>query len=129
MKKTILLSASFLGFFSVILGAVGSHLLENHLMSIGRSDTFETAVHYHFYHVFLLMFIGLLYNSLKENYIKYSFFFTFLGIVIFSGSLYVLCITNNPLFGVFTPIGGLLLILGWCCLFISIFYASIIEED
>ena len=124
MNKIILLSALFLGFLSVILGAVGSHLLEDYLISIDRSNTFETAVRYQFYHVFLLLFIGLLSDSLKSNCIKYSFYFTFFGILVFSGSLYALCITNNPLFGVVTPIGGLLLILGWFCLFLSVLYSE-----
>tara|TARA_B100000579_G_C22772002_1_gene824470 strand:+ start:349 stop:729 length:381 start_codon:yes stop_codon:yes gene_type:complete len=124
MNKIILLSALFLGFLSVILGAVGSHLLEDYLVSIDRSDTFETAVRYQFYHVFLLLFISLFSDSLKANHIKYSFYCIFLGILVFSGSLYALCITNNPLFGAVTPIGGLLLILGWFFLFFSVLYSK-----
>ena len=124
MKKKILLITSILGLVSVALGAFGAHLLQDRLISIDRLGTFETAVRYQFYHVFLLFFIGLLYDKVKRLYIKCSFYFTFFGVIIFSGTLYVLCITNNPLFGMVTPIGGLLLLFGWIFLFLSLLYSE-----
>ena len=124
MKKKILLITSILGAFSVILGAFGAHLLQDYLISIDKISVFETAVRYQFYHVFLLLFIGLLYDKLKGVYINCSFYFTFFGVIIFSGTLYILCITNNPLFGMVTPIGGLSLVFGWIFLFLSLLYAE-----
>tara|TARA_Y100000589_G_scaffold182120_1_gene172442 strand:- start:3145 stop:3516 length:372 start_codon:yes stop_codon:yes gene_type:complete len=119
MKKKILLLASILGFFSVLLGALGSHFLEAHLVSLDRVDTFESAVRYQFYHVLLLFIIGLLYN--QENFLKYSFYFTFYGIILFSGSLYLLSLTDISFYGMITPIGGLLLLFGWFFIILNFF--------
>ena len=119
MKKKILLLASILGFFSVLFGALGSHFLEAHLVSLDRVGTFESAVRYQFYHVLLLFIIGLLYN--QENFLKYSFYFTFYGIILFSGSLYLLSLTDISFYGMITPIGGLLLLFGWFFIILNFF--------
>ena len=113
MQRYILITGSFLGFFSVLFGAVGAHLLEPHLILIDRLDTYETAVKYQFYHVFLILILGLLYEYIHKTIINYAFFLVVFGIFLFSGSLYVLCLTNNSVWGIITPFGGLLLILSW----------------
>ena len=113
MQRYILITGSFLGFFSVLFGAVGAHLLESHLIVIDRLDTYETAVKYQFYHVFLILILGLLYEYIHKTIINYAFFLCVFGIFLFSGSLYVLCLTNNSVWGIITPFGGLLLILSW----------------
>ena len=99
-----------------MIGAFGAHALKNLLESSGRTDTFETAVKYQFYHALALILLGILMLNLKHdlfNYAGYSFLF---GTIIFSGSLYVLCLTGITKFGMITPIGGLFLILGWALL-------------
>ena len=120
MQRYILITGSFLGFFSVLFGAFGAHLLEPHLIVIDRLDTYETAVKYQFYHVFLILILGLLYNHFNQSIINYAFFVCVSGIFLFSGSLYVLCLTNNSVWGIITPFGGILLIISWLLLFFSI---------
>ena len=120
MKKAIFLIATFLGGVSVILGSFGAHLFDDYLILIERVDTFETALKYQFYHVFFLFILGLSYDLFNEKFIKYAFYFCLIGMMLFSGSLYLLCLTNNSVFGMITPLGGLSLIFGWFCLFLAI---------
>tara|TARA_Y100001968_G_C19420808_1_gene751656 strand:+ start:1200 stop:1574 length:375 start_codon:yes stop_codon:yes gene_type:complete len=120
MKKTILLTATSLGLISIIIGAFGSHGLQDYLISIEKVDAFEVSVRYQFYHVFFLLTLGLSYDLFNQVFIKYAFFACLLGILLFCGSLYVLCLTNNSFFGIITPFGGMFLIIAWACFFISI---------
>jgi len=113
MKKLILSTASILGFMSIILGAFGAHLLEDYLIFSDKLNSFETAVKYQFYHVFFLMILGLCYDQFDKSFIKYAFFSVLMGVFLFSGSLYVICLTNNNMFGILTPFGGFFLIIAW----------------
>jgi len=124
MKKQIFFIASFLGAMSIIFGAFGAHYLEDYLISEGRVNTFETAVKYQFYHVFFLMVLGFGYDIFNKTFIKYACFSVLIGIVLFSGSLYMLCFTNNNLFGLITPFGGVSLVCAWILFFLSVKYAS-----
>tara|TARA_B100001250_G_C19717948_1_gene752438 strand:+ start:46 stop:414 length:369 start_codon:yes stop_codon:yes gene_type:complete len=119
MKKTILYIACILGVLSIVLGAFGAHLLEDHL-TIERLQTFETGVRYQFYHVFFLIALGLSFDKFSQHLMKYAFYFCVSGMVLFSGSLYILCLTNNSLFGAITPIGGVSFIAAWFCFFLAI---------
>ena len=119
MKKTILYIACLLGVLSIILGAFGAHLLEDYL-TLERLQVFETGVRYQFYHVFFLIALGLIFDKFSQKFIKYAFYFCVLGVSLFSGSLYILCFTNNSLFGAITPIGGISFIIAWFCFFLAI---------
>lgn len=121
MQKIILLTASLLGAFSVIIGAFGAHALQNILEASNKVNTFETAVKYQFYHTIALLAIGILMYKINSKILEYAAISTFAGILIFSGSLYLLSITGVTKWGAVTPFGGLLLIIGWVLLFISIF--------
>tara|TARA_B100000427_G_scaffold284812_1_gene257900 strand:- start:545 stop:919 length:375 start_codon:yes stop_codon:yes gene_type:complete len=120
MKKLIFSTASILGFMSIVLGAFGAHILEDHLILSDTLNTFETAVKYQFYHVFFLMILGLCYDQFDTSLIKYAFFSVLMGVFLFSGSLYVLCFTNNNMFGALTPFGGFFLIIAWLLFLFSI---------
>ncbi|MBO9700847.1 MAG: DUF423 domain-containing protein [Sporocytophaga sp.] len=121
MHKLFLTAGSLSGALSVMIGAFGAHKLKDYLLKVGRTEVFETAVKYQFYHTFALLFIGLLLlikGDIKTlNYSGYCFI---TGVIIFSGSLYVLCLTNVSKWGAVTPIGGLFLIAGWIFALISI---------
>jgi uncharacterized membrane protein YgdD (TMEM256/DUF423 family) len=109
-----LLIAGVSGALAVGLGAFGAHALESMLMESGRLDTYETAVKYHFYHSLLLMMLGLLRLSHHSMpHLKTAIHCCMAGIIIFSGSLYILCLTGSDWLGAVTPIGGLLLISSW----------------
>ena len=117
MQKIILLTASVFGALSVMIGAFGAHALRSSLEAQGRLDTFETAVKYQFYHTLALLAIGLLLYKLNDKLLGYAGYSMIGGVVIFSGSLYVLCLTGMRWLGAVTPIGGLLMIVGWALLF------------
>ena len=117
LKIKIFKVASFLGFLAILLGAFGAHGLKEILQEFDTIQTYKTASSYHFYTIFLMFFIGLMEKSLKTYYMKKSFLFALIGLFIFSGSLYLLSVTNIKFFGAFTPLGGLCLLISLCCLF------------
>jgi uncharacterized membrane protein YgdD (TMEM256/DUF423 family) len=115
--KQILQLAGLSGTLAVGLGAFGAHSLEALLIQNGRLDTFQTAVNYHFYHTLALLGIGIL-AIIKPNWkgITFSAWCMVLGMLIFSGSLYVLSLSGITWLGAITPLGGLAFILGWSSL-------------
>lgn len=121
MQKLVLLTATLLGAISVGIGAFGAHALRTILETNGRVDTFETAVKYQFYHTLALLAIGILMYHLPDKRLAYSALAMVGGILIFSGSLYILCFTGVRWWGAVTPFGGVLLIAGWILLFIEIY--------
>ncbi|MBC5991485.1 DUF423 domain-containing protein [Pontibacter cellulosilyticus] len=122
-QKTILLIASALGAITVAIGAFGAHALAKMLESTGRVDTFETAVKYQMYHTLALLAVGLLLFRVEQPALQVAAWCFFLGILIFSGSLYVLCATGITWLGAITPIGGTLFIVGWGALFYAVLKA------
>ena len=99
--------------------AFGAHGLEDLLIENDRVDTFETAVKYQFYHSLALLFIGILMQTNQVKYLTWATNFFAFGVLVFSGSLYVLSMTNFTLLGAITPIGGLFFIFGWLALYKS----------
>lgn len=120
MAKLFLIIGSILGGTGVMIGAFGAHALKNLLESSGRLETFETAVKYQFYHALALILLGILMNSQQHSLYQYSGYSFIIGTLIFSGSLYALCISGITKFGMITPIGGVLLIAGWVLLMLGI---------
>jgi uncharacterized membrane protein YgdD (TMEM256/DUF423 family) len=120
MAKLFLILGSILGGTGVMIGAFGAHALKNLLESTGRMETFETAVKYQFYHALALILLGILMDSHQHSYYQYSGYSFTIGTLIFSGSLYILCLTGITKFGMVTPIGGVLMIVGWIFLLLAI---------
>lgn len=117
MRKEIsLLFGCITGGLAVALGAFGAHAFKSFLMTTGRLDTFELAVRYQFYHALALLATGLLMHHIQSAMLRYSSICFALGILFFSGSLYVLCLTGVSLWGAVTPVGGVLFIVGWILL-------------
>jgi uncharacterized membrane protein YgdD (TMEM256/DUF423 family) len=96
---------------SVALGAFGAHGLKE-LVSDARLSVFETAVRYQMYHAFALIMFHFWHQkeSRKYSWIAYLFI---AGILVFSGSLYVLVLLDIPILGAITPLGGVFFILAW----------------
>jgi len=115
--KNILILAGISGALAVGLGAFGAHGLEPILIQNGRLDTFETAVSYHFYHTLGILGLGIL-ALIKPEWkgLSLAAWGMSLGILIFSGSLYILSLTGITWLGAITPIGGVGFILGWLAL-------------
>lgn len=104
--------AATLGFLAVALGAFGAHGLKNLLGHNGTTEIWEKAVFYHFTHTVVLLVL-----AQKQPVAKWPFRFFLAGIIIFSGSLYVLALTNILWLGAVTPVGGVCLLIGWGKLF------------
>lgn len=86
-----------------------------------RSETYELAVRYQFYHAFALLAVGILQHYLVSGYLKTASIFFLAGTILFSGSLYLLCFSGSTAFAMVTPFGGVLLIFGWVFLAVGIF--------
>ena len=118
MKSWILLGA-FLAALAVILGAFGSHVLKSRLSSEDLA-IFETGVRYHMYHALGLVMIGILGFHYNSDAIQLPAILLTFGILIFSGSLYLLVLTGTRWMGAIAPIGGLSFIAGWIMLILKI---------
>lgn len=123
MNKTILVTGAIAGLLAVLLGAFGAHGLEK-LVDAKQISSFATGVRYQMYHALLLLLIGSMNFSTVAA--KRKMFYFFLGgILLFSGSIYVLVMDevfsmDFSAIGFITPLGGLLLIIGWIFLLISL---------
>jgi uncharacterized membrane protein YgdD (TMEM256/DUF423 family) len=116
MNKFFLQSGAILGALGVMIGAFGAHAFK----TIGRSDTFETAVKYQFYHALALVLVGILTqnaNLIATKWYSWAGYSFLAGTIIFSGALYTICFTGIKTFGAVAPIGGVALIVGWLLLF------------
>ncbi len=117
--KLIIIIAGIFGALAVGLGAFGAHGLEATLTANGRLDTCETAVKFQFYHTLALLLTGILLMNINHDYFIWASWSFIIGMVIFSGSLYILSLTNVTWLGAITPIGGLALIVGWVFLILG----------
>ncbi len=112
------MTASVFLTLAVAIGAFGAHGLKSHL-SVEMIQIYKTGVEYHFYHALGLLLIGVLAISFPSEFLKWSAIFLTAGIVLFSGSLYVLAITDTKWIGAITPLGGLSFIVGWMLVFMA----------
>src|SRR5690606_146662 len=123
MNKQIILTAAFFGLTAVILGAFGAHGLEGKISDY-HLDTWKTGNQYHFYHTLALLFLST-FSRAKHASIRVSFIAVTLGILLLSGSLYLLSVRellgmeSMRLLGPVTPLGGLCFIVGWVGLFVA----------
>lgn len=119
--RLLLQLAGLFGALGVAIGAFGAHALHDTLVRAGRLDTFETAVRYQFYHALALLAIGVLWAARPElRALGTTGALWAGGIVVFSGSLYILCFTGITKLGAVAPIGGLLLLGGWVSLLLAV---------
>lgn len=119
-QKLTLLAGSIFGALAVMIGAFGAHALRNLLTQTNRLETFETAVKYQFYHALALILVGLLAFHLQHAGLRWAAICFTLGILIFSGSLYILCLSGITWLGAITPIGGTFMIIGWFSLLYAV---------
>lgn len=110
-STTALRIAAITGFLAVALGAFGAHGLKATFLENGQAHNWETAAHYHLVHAVVLLVL-----ATRSAVAKLPFLLFTAGIVIFSGSLYLLAVTSVKWLGAITPIGGVCLIAGWLAL-------------
>jgi len=128
MYKPALLCGSILAMLAVIFGAFGAHYLKT-IFTPELLSSFETGIRYQFYHSFALLFLGL-YANRSGKFTRAIFLSFLLGVILFSGSIYVLCafksadIIGLNGIGILTPIGGVCFISGWILLILSVLNRS-----
>jgi len=115
---------SFFGLLAVIFGAFGAHALKK-IFSVEQQQNFETGVRYQMYHALVLLLIDQLVSNSAKLYAFIVIFFV-AGILLFSFSIYGLCLSSAygkklRFLGPVTPLGGLLLVLGWALLLFTVF--------
>lgn len=123
MNKKIIITALVFGIIAIIFGASGAHALKK-VLTADQLISFETGVRYQMYHAFFLLFVGMT-NIIPESKKKGVYILTLIGIIFFSGSIYLLTtreITSIDITSIafITPIGGMLLILAWVILLFNI---------
>jgi uncharacterized membrane protein YgdD (TMEM256/DUF423 family) len=123
MSQKIVLTALVIGALAIVLGAFGAHGLKKFL-AIEQLNSFEVGVRYQMYHALFLLFVAQM-NYITDKQKMIIFLLTMIGIVLFSGSIYLLAISKitnikAKFLGPLTPIGGLLLISSWIYLFYCI---------
>jgi uncharacterized membrane protein YgdD (TMEM256/DUF423 family) len=115
MLRGFLMLASFFGFTGVALGAFAAHGLKNRLTPEYLA-IFHTGVTYHLVHALALLGVALLATQIPGRLVTWAGASFAVGILLFSGSLYVLTLTGVSKLGIITPFGGLAFLSGWLCL-------------
>lgn len=112
MKKFSLFTGSVTAGLSIALGAFGAHAWKDYLRDINRLETFETAARYQMYGGIILLILGVWQMQISNKFLKTAGYLVFTGTLIFPGALYLICITQNSLWGAIAPIGGVAYIAG-----------------
>ena len=124
MLKTGLLLGSFFALLTIVLGAFGAHALKDQLNEYGKT-IYEKAVLYQMFHSLGILFVAILNQYIDGvNFISSIWLFS-IGIVLFSGSLYILAISQIKWVGAITPMGGVLFIVGWALVFYKTLTANL----
>lgn len=126
-RRAALIVAGLTGFLGIALGAFGAHALK-HILNVNHMIlVWNTAVLYHLVHAPVLMMLAQ--TKTGNSTVNAPPFLCFcVGILFFSGSLYVLALTNIPWLGAITPVGGLLLMAGWLLIALGAFKGVFTEE-
>lgn len=111
MRQLIIVGAIGMS-LSVMLGAFGAHALKE-VLSEKMLANWQTGVHYQMVHALGILFLAVLVSKFDVKQFKQAAWLMVVGILFFSGSLYVMALTGATILGAITPIGGVLFILGW----------------
>jgi uncharacterized membrane protein YgdD (TMEM256/DUF423 family) len=125
MHKNFLIAAASFGALAVALGAFGAHGLESITADGKILHGFQTGVQYQMYHALALLVIAMIYDKFQNKWIKWAGYCFIAGIILFSGSLYMLTFLKIQessavkIVGPVTPLGGIFFIAGWIFLLLS----------
>ncbi len=123
-SKNLLISGSLFMALAVGFGAFGAHIVQD-MLTPDRFEVYKTAVEYHFYHAIGLLIVGLVSQRMESTtWFARSGYCMIAGILIFSGSLYILTLTDTSWLGAVTPLGGFAFILGWFFLILGVLKQS-----
>jgi len=115
MERTFFVLGSLLAFLAVGLGAFGAHSLQG-TFAPGMADVYETGVKYQFYHSLAMFAVAFALTQWPRSSAAIAGWLFLAGIILFSGSLYLLSITGTRTLGIITPFGGLAFLAGWLVL-------------
>jgi uncharacterized membrane protein YgdD (TMEM256/DUF423 family) len=118
MSKYAIVIGAVMGLISVVLGALGAHLLQSYL-DAEALHIFETGARFQMYHAIMLIITGVMYGIWQSKLLTIAGGFFLIGTLIFSGSLYSLAISDIKVLGAIAPIGGLGLMSGWAILIVA----------
>ncbi|WP_264560207.1 DUF423 domain-containing protein [Flavobacterium sp. N2270] len=127
MEKKLILTAAIMGAVAIVLGAFGAHALKK-VLTDPQLNTFEVGVRYQMYHaLFLLLIANLNFLTLKEK--TTILYLVIVGVVLFSGSIYMLSTSTvtkikTSILGPLTPLGGMFLIISW----VYLFYIALVKN-
>ena len=125
MHSVFVMTGTFLAGLAVILGAFGAHGLKK-IVPPETVTTFQTGVQYQMYHALALIFVGMLFEKADSGIMKWAGICFIIGILLFSGSLYLITLlkAKNTVglsgIGIITPFGGLFFVAGWLMMFIGV---------
>jgi uncharacterized membrane protein YgdD (TMEM256/DUF423 family) len=120
MKPNFIVIGAIFGLLGVLAGTFAAHVLKDRL-SPGMLAIFETGVRYQMYHSLALLVVGCLHRGHRQGSIHVAGWLFIAGIVVFSGSLYTLALTDTRWWGAITPVGGVAFLTGWAALVIGAF--------
>ena len=118
MRFSFVAIACFLAFVAVAFGAFGAHALESRV-SLARVETWTVAVHYHSLHALAMIALSAALDNKHSVWLQRAQTFFVIGVCLFSGSLYLLVLTDTPQLGAVTPFGGVSLLAGWAFAFFA----------
>ena len=113
-----IVTGAVFGFLAVALGAFGAHGLKSKV-TVDTLSSFETAARYQIYHALALILVGVLANTVSSPLLEWSGRLFATGVVLFSGSIYLVVFTGVTSLGVVTPFGGLCFLAGWAALAVA----------
>ncbi len=125
INNAAIVTGLLFGMFAIILGAFGAHALKK-IITEQKLASFEIGVRYQLYHSFFLLLMGIGFNAnFNTTILQWSYYLVTIGTIFFSLSIYLLSLAdyfkkNFKFLGPITPLGGLLMILGWLCLLIHV---------
>jgi len=117
-SRVLIMAGGILGLLGVVAGAMGVHALRD-VLDAKALNTFETGVRFQMYHALALLAVGSLAGRWNTGFVKLSGVLFTAGVVLFSGSLYILAITGIGVFGAIAPLGGLSLMAAWTSLIVG----------
>jgi len=126
LNKTALVAGIIFAMLGVIIGAFGAHKLKEIITDTQLLNSFETGVRYQMYHALALGLSAVIFAFYPNSSIQYAIYAFIIGIILFSGSIYLLVLLKSTQdiglgkLGLITPIGGLFFIVGWIMLLIGI---------
>lgn len=126
MTRLFVMLGSLFMFLGVGAGAFGAHTLRSYFERYPElAGTYDTAVRYHLWHALALLAVAWATTRWPGPWVNWSGILIAIGIVIFSGSLYLLVFTRLRWLGAITPLGGVAFLLGWLCLLVAAYLADV----